>query len=247
MRALARGLLIVCAWLCGFGPAQAERGLIEALAHAAPRANPKAIQLAVEAAACATLRDGGMAKHLALIDYSMPSTRARLWVFDLDRRALLFEELVAHGRNSGDAYARTFSNVPESLTSSLGLFRTQDAYDGDNGYSLRLSGLEPGVNDQAESRAIVMHGAPYVDRAFIKSTGRLGRSHGCPAVRPAIARSMIDTLKDGQYLFAYYPDRVWLASSAFVGCDRARSPQPVRTLPLGGMTQASGGVESTIR
>jgi hypothetical protein len=217
-----RCVLMVGAFLWYGAPAAAAESLARALARAAPAADPKAIRLAVEAATCATASAGvveaARAHRLALIDYSLPSTRPRMWVFDLDRRKLMFEDLVAHGRNSGENYARAFSNEPESLTSSLGLFRTQDAYEGDNGYSLRLSGLEPGINDQAEARGIVMHGASYVDRHFIKTTGRLGRSHGCPAVRPQIAHALIDALKDGQYLFAYYPDRRWLSSSAYLGC-----------------------------
>ena len=93
-----------------------------------------------------------------------------------------------------------------------------ESYDGDNGYSMRLEGLEPGFNDLAYSRAIVMHGADYVSSAFVKTVGRLGRSHGCPAVRREVARPLIDTIKDGQYLFAYYPDAAWLAGSAYLGC-----------------------------
>lgn len=221
--------LLRCAWVAvafllasQAGVAAAAESLAQTLARKAPAADPKAIRLAVEASACAMASSGadeiGAAHRLALIDYSLPSTRPRLWIFDLDRRTLLFQELVAHGRNSGENFARAFSNAPESLTSSLGLFRTKEAYEGDKGYSLRLSGLEPGINDQAEARGIVMHGAPYVDRGFIKTTGRLGRSHGCPAVRPEIAHAVIDALKDGQYVFAYYPDRRWLSSSPFLGC-----------------------------
>jgi hypothetical protein len=254
MRALLlRYVLIVSACLlaCG-GPAMGAESLARSLSRTAPSANPRAIALAVEAAACATARLGGPARHLALIDYSLPSTQPRLWVFDLDRRKLLFEEWVAHGRNSGENYARWFSNNPDSLTSSLGLFRTHDTYDGDNGYSLRLAGLEPGINDNAESRAIVMHGAPYVDRHFIRTEGRLGRSHGCPAVRPEVAHAVIDALKDGQYLFAYYPDRKWLASSAYLGCTSPRPFQNAKkrhkTQPAASaMTQASSGVASAIR
>lgn len=231
MRAFIRHVLIAGACIACSTQAVAADPLAQALARAAPAASVKAIRLAVEAAACATARDGFSARRLALIDYSLPSTRPRLWVFDLDRRRLVFEELVAHGRNSGENYARAFSNEPDSLTSSLGLFRTRDAYDGDNGYSMRLSGLEPGINDRAEARAIVMHGAPYVNRHFVKIVGRLGRSHGCPAVRPEIAHAMIDTLKGGQYLFAYYPDRKWLRSSSYLGCKpkprtvKARTPR----------------------
>jgi hypothetical protein len=247
MRAFLRCVFIAGAFLSG--SAVAAESLVQALAHAAPAANPKAIRLALEAAACATASasagEAAKAHRLALIDYSLPSTRARLWVFDLDRRKLLYEDLVAHGRNSGDNYARAFSNQPESLTSSLGLFRTLDAYEGDNGYSLRLSGLEPGVNDQAEARGIVMHGATYVDRHFIKTTGRLGRSHGCPAVRPEMAHPIIDALKDGQYVFAYYPDRRWIASSSYLGCKAA---QPAKAPRRGdAIVQTSGGGDVSIR
>ena len=101
-----------------------------------------------------------------MIDYSRPSTQKRLWVFDLRTRALLYEELVAHGRGSGENVATSFSNDPESHQSSLGLFRTEDTYVGRNGYSLRLRGLDAGFNDHAYERAIVMHGAPYVSDDF---------------------------------------------------------------------------------
>ena len=112
--------------------------------------------------------------RLAVIDYSLPSTQPRLWVFDLDRGRLLFEELVAHGRGTGERLAEHFSNVEGSQMSSLGLFRAADTYDGANGYSLRLHGLEPGFNDRALERAIVMHGAPYVSEDSLASTGGSG-------------------------------------------------------------------------
>jgi hypothetical protein len=156
---------------------------------------------------------------LTVIDYSKPSTEPRLWVLDLARERVLFEERVAHGQGSGDNYATRFSNLEGSHQTSLGLFRTADTYVGTNGYSLRLDGLEPGVNDRARERAIVMHGAPYVSEGNIRTLGRLGRSHGCPALRPAIAREVIDTIKDGSLVFAYYPDRQWLNGSRFLnGC-----------------------------
>jgi hypothetical protein len=184
------------------------------LTRLAPNADPTALRLAAEALSCAAPD----ASRLAVIDYSLPSTEPRLWVFDLVRKRLLFKELVSHGRGSGDALAHAFSNEPESHQSSLGLFRTLDSYYGRNGYSLRLQGLEPGINDLAYERAIVIHGADYVSESFIERTGRLGRSLGCPAVRPEVTRRLIDVLKDDQYLFAYYPDRKWLQRSAFLGC-----------------------------
>jgi hypothetical protein len=154
---------------------------------------------------------------LTVIDYSRPSTDKRMWVFDLATRALLFEELVAHGRASGENLATSFSNIAESHQSSLGLFRTEDTYVGRNGYSLRLRGLDAGFNDQAYERAIVMHGAPYVSDAFARAQGRIGRSWGCPALREGIAREVIDTVKGRGLLFAYYPDPAWLTSSKYLG------------------------------
>jgi L,D-transpeptidase catalytic domain len=175
------------------------------------------LRLALNAVTCA--RDSGVVKNdrlLTVIDYSKASTEPRLWVLDLDRERVLFEELVAHGRGSGDNFATRFSNEDGSHQTSLGLFRTADTYVGANGYSLRLDGLEAGVNDRARERAIVMHGAPYVSDANVRSVGRLGRSHGCPALRPAIARTIIDTIKQGSLVFAYYPDQQWLKGSRFL-------------------------------
>ncbi len=158
---------------------------------------------------------------LTVIDYSLPSVRPRLWVFDLRSGQLLFRELVAHGRNSGDAAATHFSNQMGSRQSSLGLFRTADAYVGRNGYSLRLDGLEPGFNSQARARDIVVHGAKYVDPAVAGASGRVGRSWGCPALREAVARRVIDTVRGGGVIFSYYPDPVWLTTSKFLHCDAA--------------------------
>ena len=156
---------------------------------------------------------------LTVIDYSLPSARPRLWVFDLRSGQLLFKELVAHGRNSGVAVATRFSDEMGSHQSSLGLFRTADTYVGQNGYSLRLDGLEPGFNSHARERAIVMHGAKYVDSTVATATGRVGRSWGCPALREAIARQLIDTVRNGGVVFSYYPDSAWLANSKYLRCD----------------------------
>lgn len=193
-----------------------SRTLDQTLTRLAPDADPQVLRLAARAITCATPD----AERLAVIDFSRPSTEPRLWVFDLQHRQLLFKELVSHGRGSGNAVARSFSNVPESHQSSIGLFRTLNSYQGRNGYSLRLEGLEPGVNDLAYRRAIVIHGADYVSEAFIAQTGRLGRSHGCPAVRQEVAASLIDSIKENQYLFTYYPDPEWLANSDFFRCER---------------------------
>ncbi len=192
----------------------------QVLSQLAPKADPAVIRLAVEAMSCAAKTNPQhAAQRLAVIDYSRPSTEARMWVFDLASKSLLFNELVAHGRNSGDNYAVSFSNAAQSYQSSLGLYRTLQSYDGNNGYSLRLEGLEPGVNQNALDRAIVIHGADYVSHEFVRKVGRIGRSYGCPAVRQAIARPLIDHLKGGNYVFAYYPDPVWLKSSRYLRCD----------------------------
>jgi hypothetical protein len=176
-----------------------------ALFHAAPTVRPEALRAALAAWDALHSRGEVSRPVLTVIDYGLPSTTKRMWVFDMDSRRLLFHELVAHGRNSGEDVARSFSNQEGSLMTSLGAFVTGTTYNGKNGYSLRLRGMEPGVNDRAESRTIVVHGAPYVGEEVAHKLGRLGRSYGCPAVRPAIARTLIDQVKDGTLLYAWHP------------------------------------------
>jgi hypothetical protein len=179
--------------------------------------DPAVFELALGAASCA-VRSGSIVNPatLTVIDYSRPSTARRLWVFDLQAQALLYEELVAHGKESGDNMATRFSNELNSYQSSLGLFLTEDTYVGRNGYSLRLRGLDEGFNDRAYERAIVMHGAPYVNDDIGRTMGRLGRSWGCPALREGVARAVIDRVKGTGLLFAYYPDSEWLKSSKYL-------------------------------
>ncbi len=179
--------------------------------------DPKLFGMALDAAAAA-VKNGDTTNPgtLTVIDFSRPSTVKRMWVYDLRSRKLLFEEVVSHGRGSGRTMATTFSNAPESYQSSLGLYRTAETYIGKHGYSLRLDGLEPGVNDRARERAIVMHGADYVDPRAAQAQGYLGRSLGCPALRPAVTRQLIEAVKDGGLLFAYYPDPQWLKTSKYV-------------------------------
>ncbi|WP_448671185.1 murein L,D-transpeptidase catalytic domain family protein [Pseudoxanthomonas mexicana] len=195
--------------------------LAEALHRAAPGVDREVLAMATHAMAC-TLRRGDAdvpMRRLSVIDYSRPSTQPRLWVFDLEKARLLFEERVAHGRNTGENLATRFSNATGSYMSSLGAFVTQEAYRGSNGYSLRLQGLEPGFNDKARERAIVIHGAPYVSDALVRSQGRLGRSLGCPAVSTAVARPLIDSIRGGSFVFAYYPDPAWLKQSRLLSAD----------------------------
>jgi hypothetical protein len=218
----SRFVISITAALFGVTPVYADSGLPGSLSArlraAAADLNGHVLELALGALQCARANGMPAVERLAVIDYSLPSTQPRLWVFDLDRARLLFHELVAHGRNSGNNLATAFSNQPESRESSLGLFRTGGTYQGSNGYSLRMDGLETGFNDNARERAIVMHGAPYVNDGMVGKLGRLGRSWGCPAVRLGIARPMIDALKGGQLLFAYYPDSRWLKMSQFLHC-----------------------------
>lgn len=191
--------------------------LVRELAAAAPGLRPEVLRLALSAAQSAAER--GLVKRddlLTVIDYSIASTEPRLFVFDLDARRLIFCELVAHGKNSGEKFTTSFSNKEGSRATSLGLFVTGSTYYGSNGYSLRLDGLDEGFNDRAMDRAIVMHGAAYVNESTALSLGRLGRSWGCPAVRKEIAQRLIDTVRGGSPLFAYYPDTQWLSNSRFL-------------------------------
>jgi hypothetical protein len=206
------------------GLAQAERSapdlayLQASLSTAAPELNPQALQRALAAMTCAINHGEEPASRLAVIDFSLPSSEQRLWLFDLDTEALILRELVAHGQGSGDNYAKTFSNIEGSHQSSIGLFRTQESYFGQHGYSLRLDGLEAGINDQARRRAIVIHGADYVDASWIARQGRIGRSQGCPAVPQHAIKTVVDHLQGGQFLFAYYPDEQWIQTSAYLNC-----------------------------
>jgi hypothetical protein len=214
-------------------PAHAEPRPVDprvaALRAAAPDLDPGVLDLALEAHDWAEARGGGRRDDvLTVIDYSLPSTRPRLWVFDLDRERLLFHELVAHGMGSGENFAARFSNRDGTHESSLGIFRTGETYEGKNGYSLRLHGLEAGTNDQALARTIVMHGAWYVSRDHAERYGRLGRSWGCPAVSTAMAKPIIDAIRGGSLLFAYYPKPEWLRTAAYGG-NRAGGGTGVRT------------------
>lgn len=150
---------------------------------------------------------------LTLVDFSKPSTEERFYVFDMRHKKLLFSSLVSHGKNSGGNYATSFSNENGSLKSSLGFFLTENTYQGKNGYSLVLNGLEKGINDRAKERAIVIHGAAYSNPSVIASSGRLGRSFGCPALPQAVSKPIINTIKGGSLLFIYANNKNYLAYS----------------------------------
>jgi hypothetical protein len=144
---------------------------------------------------------------LTLVDFSLSSNTKRLWVIDLSTNTVLYNSLVAHGKNTGEEFADTFSNKAESFKSSLGFYVTGEIYTGKHGMSLRLDGQEQGVNDNARSRSVVMHGADYVSEAFIRDHHRLGRSQGCPAIPVELTDEIINTIKDKSCLFIYHPAR----------------------------------------
>ncbi len=183
------------------------------IASLAPRISPMVISEAVSAMKCAQNHGVGKnASRIAIIDYTIPSKQKRLWVVDLKARKLLFEEFVAHGQGSGDDIPKAFSDRDGSHQTSLGLFLTDATYQGGNGYSLKLQGLSKGFNESAMRRLIVMHGARYVNPLAALSMGRLGRSWGCPAVRTEVAKPMIDTLKQGQFIYAHGPGTAKLST-----------------------------------
>ncbi len=150
---------------------------------------------------------------LTLVDFSQSSNTKRLWIIDLATNTVLYNTLVAHGRNSGDEFANAFSNENSSNKSSLGFYATGELYQGKHGASLRLDGLERGINDNARSRAVVMHAADYVTETFIKMHKRLGRSQGCPALPPALNKEVINLIKGKSCLFIYHPSQSYASSS----------------------------------
>ena len=150
---------------------------------------------------------------LTIVDYSKPSSQKRLYVLDMSNGKILFNTLVAHGRNSGYDYATDFSNDESSHKTSLGFFITLNTYNGGNGYSLKLQGCEKGINDKALERAIVIHGAAYVNESFAQTNGYLGRSYGCPAVPEKLSKIIIDVIKNGSCMFLYHPTKKYTTAS----------------------------------
>jgi len=176
------------------------------------------LELAMQAYQCGEREGRFQRSVLTIIDYSLPSSEPRLWVIDVQRKRVLHHELVAHGEGSGDTVAVAFSNEMDSHQSSLGLFRTGEVYTGRFGYSLRLSGLEPGINDRARERAIVVHGSSDVSRTIAAESRTIGRSWGCPALPEDVAPQIIDSIAGGSAIFAYYPDMEWLRGSRYLHC-----------------------------
>jgi len=217
--------LFVLFALAGVTPAASEDaaapGLVERLTAQTENLRSEVLELAFKAYAKALEEGRFNRERLVVIDYSLPSFEKRLWVIDMVTANVLFEEIVAHGMGSprgsgGDMeQAKDFSNLHGSKKSTLGLFVTAETYQGQHGYTLRFDGLEEGVNDNARDRLIVIHGAHYVteDRA---DDHLVGRSWGCPVVRPGISRELIDSIKDGSALWIYFPDEEWLEESEYL-------------------------------
>lgn len=153
---------------------------------------------------------------ISIVDFSLPSSRKRLFIIDLKNNKLVYNTYVAHGRNSGREMASEFSNQPESNKSSLGAYITGGTYIGKHGYSMRLLGEEKGINDNANSRAIVMHSAAYVSESAIKMQGFIGRSLGCPALPENLYKPIIEKIKNGSCLYLYSPDKYYAAHSQII-------------------------------
>lgn len=185
------------------------------LALKAPHLNRKVLQLALTAYHKANLKGAVKKPVLTVIDYSLPSYKQRMWVFDLNHERLLFNTYVAHGKNSGLDIPHHFSNITSSKETSLGTYITRNTYIGSKGYSLNLQGLEKGFNDNAYNRRVVIHGAWYVEPDFIKRAGRAGRSWGCPSIARTLAKPVINAIKNGSVVFAYYPDRNYLSHTGY--------------------------------
>ncbi len=151
---------------------------------------------------------------ISVVDFSQPSTNKRFYLIDLDTRQVVYQDYIAHGKNTGNLMAKKFSNTPHSNQSSLGFYKTAETYHGKHGLSLKLDGLEIGINDMARQRAIVIHAAKYAEESFIKKYGRLGRSFGCPALPAQNYDEIIELIKGGTLLFIYFPESRYLENSS---------------------------------
>lgn len=189
---------------------------LQHLSHKAPQLNKNVLKLALTAYSNANKRGAVKKPVLTVIDYSLPSNKQRMWVFDVRNERLLYNTYVAHGKNSGNNLAKHFSNRESSKESSLGTYITKNTYIGHKGYSLNIQGLDRGFNDNAFNRRVVIHGAWYVEPSFIKKAGRAGLSWGCPAVAATLAKPLINTIKNGSVIFAYFPDKKFLSHSGYL-------------------------------
>ncbi|NQX98230.1 MAG: murein L,D-transpeptidase catalytic domain family protein [Flavobacteriales bacterium] len=154
-------------------------------------------------------------KYLTIVDMSLSSNTERFYVVDMETQQLIFKSLVAHGKNTGEELANSFSNKERSYQTSLGFYKTAETYDGKRGFSMKLDGLEYS-NSNARDRGVVIHGAKYVSEEFIENNGRLGRSLGCPSLPMDSFKEIVEILKNGSCLFIYYPQEQYLAKSKLV-------------------------------
>ena len=175
-----------------------------------------------------------MKSIISIADMDQPSKSKRLWIIDLDKRALVLNTWVAHGQNTGDDKATRFSNVDDSYQSSLGFYVTGEVYTGKHGRSLKLDGMDNGYNDNARKRSIVVHGAAYVSQGTINALGRLGRSQGCPAVAPELAGQVIQTIEGKTVLYINGSDRAY--TSQYLDEHKAASYAGIGEKPIADTT-----------
>lgn len=195
---------------------------IQAMLHQqAPGMSVPVMNKVLKTLKCAMKYNVARNNILTVIDYSLPSSEKRLWVFNLQDKKLLYHTYVSHGIKSGALATNYFSNKYDSKASSIGVYKTEKAYYGREGLSLRLAGLEANFNDNASNRSVVMHGGWYVEEDFIKKYGRPGRSWGCPALPLALYQPIINTIKDNSLMVVYYPSESWFVKSRFLNCDKA--------------------------
>ena len=201
---------------------QSENSLQQLKKHFSQRIkeiDPEALETGLKAYMCAThAQRQGKGRYLTIIDYNQPSSQKRMYIIDMVHQKLISSQLVAHGQNTGGREALKFSNKDGSHQSSLGVFVTQTPYRGKHGLSLRLRGLERGYNDNASQRAIVLHGANYVNQDYVRKYGMIGRSWGCPAIDNSQVKTTVNTLKSGSIIVAYFKDNQWLSKSNYLHC-----------------------------
>lgn len=175
------------------------------------------------------LRPGAL---LTVCDFNLSSNQKRMWVIDLKNKKILFNTLVAHGQGTGEEYAEAFSNTPDSHQSSLGFYLTGETYEGNNGNSLKLLGVDGSFNSNAYDRAIVIHGAEYVCNEYARANKRIGRSHGCPALPVEVAPKVIDKIKNGHCLFIYHSSKQYFASSHWINSRLKSLPEEANRMDL---------------
>lgn len=215
---IAKLMSIISPKRCEKQPMRSLTSIQKMLEEKSVGMSPVVISKTITTLKCAQSRHTNHHHILTVIDYSLPSNQKRLWVFDLRENKMLFHTYVSHGITSGTLLTNQFSNKHNSKASSIGVYRTDQSYYGRHGLSLRLTGLEPGFNDHASGRAVVMHSAWYVNEAFISKYGRPGRSWGCPAISKDIKKPLITAIKNNGLLVIYYPGEKWVKNSRYLNC-----------------------------